>query len=269
MMSSRSQFKTPKRLVVKIGTSSLIYPDGQLNLKTMDELAFTLSAVQNRGLEVVLVTSGAMGVGLSQIHMTKRPEAMAQQQAIAAIGQNELMSIFNQRFASYSQQIGQILLTHDVMDYPLSKKNVLNTFEQLLLMGAIPVVNENDSVSVDEMDHLTTFGDNDQLSALVATAIEADLLIVLSDIDGLFDADPHTHPDAQTVPFVSEITEEVVNSAGGSGTRFGTGGMITKLKAAKRVIEAGHQMVLANGEDPKVIFDILDGKSVGTLFARD
>lgn len=268
-MDIRSQFKMPKRLVVKIGTSSLIYPDGQLNLKTMDELAFTLSAVQNRGLEVVLVTSGAIGVGLDQMHMTKRPVEIARQQAIAAIGQNELMAILNQRFASYSQQIGQILLTHDVMDYPISKKNVLNTFEQLLLMGAIPVVNENDSVSVDEMDHLTTFGDNDQLSALVATAIDADLLIILSDIDGLFDADPHTCANAKTIPLIDEINEAVVNLAGGTGTRFGTGGMVTKLKAAKRVINAGHQMVLANGEDPKIIFDILAGKSIGTLFAAD
>jgi len=268
-MNIRSQFKMPKRLVVKIGTSSLIYPDGQLNLKTMDELAFTLSAVQNRGLEVVLVTSGAIGVGLDQMHLTKRPVEIARQQAIAAIGQNELMAILNQRFASYSQQIGQILLTHDVMDYPISKKNVLNTFEQLLLMGAIPVVNENDSVSVDEMDHLTTFGDNDQLSALVATAIDADLLIILSDIDGLFDADPHTCANAKTIPLIDEITEAVVNLAGGTGTRFGTGGMVTKLKAAKRVINAGHQMVLANGEDPKIIFDILAGKSIGTLFAAD
>jgi len=268
-MNIRSQFKMPKRLVVKIGTSSLIYPDGQLNLKTMNELAFTLSAVQNRGLEVVLVTSGAIGVGLDQMHLTKRPVEIARQQAIAAIGQNELMAILNQRFASYSQQIGQILLTHDVMDYPISKKNVLNTFEQLLLMGAIPVVNENDSVSVDEMDHLTTFGDNDQLSALVATAIDADLLIILSDIDGLFDADPHTCANAKTIPLIDEITEAVVNLAGGTGTRFGTGGMVTKLKAAKRVINAGHQMVLANGEDPKIIFDILAGKSIGTLFAAD
>lgn len=268
-MNIRSQFKMPKRLVVKIGTSSLIYPDGQLNLKTMNELAFTLSAVQNRGLEVVLVTSGAIGVGLDQMHLTKRPVEIARQQAIAAIGQNELMAILNQRFASYSQQIGQILLTHDVMDYPISKKNVLNTFEQLLLMGAIPVVNENDSVSVDEMDHLTTFGDNDQLSALVATAIDADLLIILSDIDGLFDADPHTCANAKTIPLIDEITEAVVNLAGGTGTRFGTGGMVTKLKAAKRVINAGHQMVLANGEDPKIIFDILAGKSIGTLFVAD
>lgn len=268
-MNIRSQFKMPKRLVVKIGTSSLIYPDGQLNLKTMDELAFTLSAVQNRGLDVVLVTSGAIGVGLDQIHLTKRPVEIARQQAIAAIGQNELMAILNQRFASYSQQIGQILLTHDVMDYPISKKNVLNTFEQLLLMGAIPVVNENDSVSVDEMDHLTTFGDNDQLSALVATAIDADLLVILSDIDGLFDADPHTCANAKTIPLIDEINEAVVNLAGGTGTRFGTGGMVTKLKAAKRVINAGHQMVLANGEDPKIIFDILAGKSIGTLFASD
>lgn len=267
-MSQRPYFLDPKRLVVKIGTSSLIYPDGQLNLKTMDELAFVLSAVCKKGREVILVSSGAIGVGLNQMHMKQRPSEISMQQAIAAIGQNELMAIFNQRFASYGQQIGQVLLTHDIMDYPVSRRNVLNTFDQLMHMHAIPIVNENDTVAVDELDHKTTFGDNDQLSALVATSLDADLLIVLSDIDGLYDADPRMNPDAKTLPLVEEVTPAILEAAGGSGTRFGTGGMITKLKAAQRVLQAGHQMVLANGADPKVIFDILAGKPVGTLFAQ-
>ncbi|KRM12129.1 glutamate 5-kinase [Paucilactobacillus suebicus] len=266
-MSQRPNFLDPKRLVVKIGTSSLIYPDGQLNLRTMDELAFVLSAVRKKGREVVLVSSGAIGVGLNQMHLKKRPADIASQQAIASIGQNELMAIFNQRFASYGQQIGQVLLTHDVMDYPHSRENVLNTFDQLMNMNAIPIVNENDTVAVDELDHKTTFGDNDQLSAIVATSLDADLLIVLSDIDALFNADPHVDDDAHPLPYVDEITPAIIEAAGGSGTRFGTGGMVTKLKAAQRVMSAGHQMVLANGTDPKIIFDILAGKSVGTLFA--
>ena len=266
-MSQRPYFLDPKRVVVKIGTSSLIYPDGQLNLKTMDELAFVLSAACKKGREVILVSSGAIGVGLNQMHLKKRPADIAAQQAIAAIGQNELMAIFNQRFASYGQQIGQVLLTHDVMDFPVSRQNVLNTFDQLMAMHAIPIVNENDTVAVDELDHKTTFGDNDQLSAIVATSLDADLLIVLSDIDGLYDADPHKNPDAQALSYVSAVTPEILEAAGGSSTRFGTGGMVTKLKAAARVLCAGHQMVLANGEDPKIIFDILAGETVGTLFA--
>lgn len=266
---NRSQLINPKRLVVKVGTSSLIYPSGQLNLKTMDQLAFVLSAVRKNGRDVVLVSSGAIGVGLNQLHMTKRPDDIAAQQAIAAIGQNELIAIFNQRFASYGQQVGQVLLTHDVMDYPISKQNVLNTFETLMKLNAIPIVNENDTVAVDELDHKTTFGDNDQLSALVASSIDADLLIVLSDIDGLYDQDPHQHSDAKTVPLVCDVNEEIFKSAGGSSTRFGTGGMITKLKAAKRMIDVNKQMVLASGEDPKIIFDILEGKEVGTLFTPE
>lgn len=269
MMRQRPQLIDPQRIVVKIGTSSLIYSDGQLNLKTMDELAFVLSAIRKHGRQVILVSSGAIGVGLNQLHLDQRPTDIASQQAIAAIGQNELMAIFNQRFASYGQQIGQVLLTHDVMDYPVSKQNVLNTFERLLTMDAIPIVNENDTVAVDELDHRTTFGDNDQLSALVAASVRADLLVVLSDIDCLYNADPRTNPQATPLSLVTSVTDELFAEAGGSGTRFGTGGMVTKLKAAKRMMTAGGQMVLANGHDPKIIFDILAGQSIGTLFTSD
>ncbi|WP_461239782.1 glutamate 5-kinase [Paucilactobacillus sp. N302-9] len=265
-MDQRPQLVDPKRVVIKIGTSSLIYPSGQLNLKTMDELAFVLSALQQKGREVVLVTSGAIGVGLNQLHMVKRPEDISAQQAIAAIGQNELMSIFNQRFSNYGQQIGQILLTHDVMDFPVSRQHVLNTFETLIKLKAIPVVNENDTVAVDEMDHKTTFGDNDQLSALVATSIQAQLLIVLSDIDCLYNEDPNKNPNATPLSLVDKIDQQVLDSASGSSTRFGTGGMVTKLKAAKKMMDSGAQMVLANGKDPKIIFDILAQRQIGTLF---
>lgn len=268
-MRQRPQLIDPQRIVVKIGTSSLIYSDGQLNLKTMDELAFVLSAIRKHGRQIILVSSGAIGVGLNQLHLDQRPTDIASQQAIAAIGQNELMAIFNQRFASYGQQIGQVLLTHDVMDYPVSRQNVLNTFERLLTMDAIPIVNENDTVAVDELDHRTTFGDNDQLSALVAASVKADLLVVLSDIDCLYNADPRTNPQATPLTLVTSVTDELFAEAGGSGTRFGTGGMVTKLKAAKRMMTAGGQMVLANGHDPKIIFDILAGQSIGTLFTSD
>jgi glutamate 5-kinase len=232
----------------------------------MDELAFVLSALQQKGREVVLVTSGAIGVGLNQLHMVKRPEDISAQQAIAAIGQNELMSIFNQRFSNYGQQIGQILLTHDVMDFPVSRQHVLNTFETLIKLKAIPVVNENDTVAVDEMDHKTTFGDNDQLSALVAASIQAQLLIVLSDIDCLYNEDPNKNPNATPLSLVDKIDQQVLDSASGSSTRFGTGGMVTKLKAAKKMMDSGAQMVLANGKDPKIIFDILAQRQIGTLF---
>ena len=240
-----------KRLVVKIGTSSLIHPNGKVNLQTIDRLAYALTALNNQGYELVLVTSGAIGVGMAELGMSKRPAVIAEQQALAAIGQSELMTLYTQRFSDYGAKIGQLLLTHDVFDYPMNRQHVLDTIDALLAQQVIPVINENDSVAVDELDHRTTFGDNDQLSALVAKQIGADLLVVLSDIDGLYDRDPNRHPDA-----------------GGSSTRFGTGGMVTKLKAAKTMMRAGKQMVLASGRDPRIVLQILAGDPVGTWFGQ-
>ena len=257
-----------KRLVVKIGTSSLIHPNGKVNLQTIDRLAYALTALNNQGYELVLVTSGAIGVGMAELGMSKRPAVIAEQQALAAIGQSELMTLYTQRFSDYGAKIGQLLLTHDVFDYPMNRQHVLDTIDALLAQQVIPVINENDSVAVDELDHRTTFGDNDQLSALVAKQIGADLLVVLSDIDGLYDRDPNRHPDAALRPTITQLSAKVLAAAGGSSTRFGTGGMVTKLKAAKTMMRAGKQMVLASGRDPRIVLQILAGDSVGTWFGQ-
>ncbi|MHC3385539.1 glutamate 5-kinase [Lacticaseibacillus paracasei] len=257
-----------KRLVVKIGTSSLIHPNGKVNLQTIDRLAYSLTALNNQGYELVLVTSGAIGVGMAELGMSKRPAVIAEQQALAAIGQSELMTLYTQRFSDYGAKIGQLLLTHDVFDYPMNRQHVLDTIDALLAQQVIPVINENDSVAVDELDHRTTFGDNDQLSALVAKQIGADLLVVLSDIDGLYDRDPNRHPDAALMPTITQLSAKVLAAAGGSSTRFGTGGMVTKLKAAKTMMRAGKQMVLASGRDPRIVLQILAGDSVGTWFGQ-
>lgn len=257
-----------RRVVVKIGTSSLIHHNGKVNLQTIDRLAYSLAALNNQGLEVVLVSSGAIGVGLDKLHLTKRPAAIADQQAIAAVGQGELLRLYIQRFSDYDTQIGQMLLTHDTFDYPISRQHVLDTLETLLARSIVPIINENDTVAVDEMDHRTTFGDNDQLSALVASQIQADLLIVLSDIDGLYDRDPHKFKEAQKLEAVTSLSQEILRGAGGSSTRFGTGGMVTKLKAAQTMMQAGKQMVLCSGQDPRVILQVLEGKDVGTWFGK-
>ncbi|KRK71106.1 glutamate 5-kinase [Lacticaseibacillus nasuensis] len=257
------------RLVVKIGTSSLILPSGKVNLQTIDRLAYALAALANTGHEVVLVTSGAIGVGMATRHLTKRPASIPEQQALAAVGQSELMRLYGQRFGDYGAAIGQLLLTHDVFDYPVSKQHVLDTISALLRGGVIPVINENDSVAVDEMDHRTTFGDNDQLSALVATQIDANLLVVLSDIDGLYERDPRTHPDAQLIPELSYLSARVKAGASGAGSRFGTGGMVTKLAAAQTMLQAGKEMVLCSGADPRVVLQVVAGAAVGTWFKQE
>ncbi|MFT9050786.1 glutamate 5-kinase [Liquorilactobacillus nagelii] len=254
------------RIVVKIGTSTLIHLNGKLNLIAIDQLCYTLSGLVNEGKQVVLVSSGAIGAGLGQLGKTQRPAAIPEQQAIAAIGQTELMTVYQQRFSMYGQKIGQILLTHDVVDFPTSRENVLNTFESLLKAGVIPIVNENDTVAVDELDHHTRFGDNDQLSALVATAIKADLLVMLSDIEGFYDKNPRKFTDATLIKQVKRIDEQLFQHAGGSGTRLGTGGMTTKLKAAQMMLQAGSSMILASGKNPSIIFKLIAGEEVGTLF---
>lgn len=265
----REFLKRAKRIVVKIGTSSLIYPNGNINLAGIDQLAFVLTDLRNRGKEVILVSSGAIGVGMNKLHLSQRPAHIPEQQAIAAVGQAELMNIYNQRFLTYSQQTAQILMTRDIIDYPESRENVINTMEQLLLMGIIPIINENDTVSVEEMDHLTKFGDNDQLSAIVAKIMKADLLVMLSDIDGFYSDNPNKNENAILYSNINKITQDLMAQAGGKGSKFGTGGMTSKLKAAKIVLESDGAMVLANGEKPRIIFDILAGKEVGTLFKTE
>ena len=265
----REKLKNSKRIVIKIGTSSLIYPNGNINLSSIDELAFVLADLSNQGKEVILVTSGAIGVGMNQLQLKTRPSTIPEQQAVASLGQATLMNIYSQRLASYGKLAGQVLLTRDVIEYPESRKNVTNTLEQLLQMKIIPIINENDTVSVDELDHLTKFGDNDQLSAIVAQLTQADLLVMLSDIDGFYSDNPNTNPEATLHHHISEITTEITQQAGGKGSQFGTGGMASKLKAAKRILDHDLAMVLANGKQPKIIFDIIEGAPIGTLFMKN
>ena len=263
----RNKISQAQRIVIKVGTSSLIYPNGKVNLYAIDQLAFVLSDLVKRDKEIVLVSSGAIGVGLDKLKLSQRPASIPEQQAVAAIGQAELMAIYSQRFQTYNQQIGQVLLTRDVVDFPTSRENVTNTLEQLLTMKLIPIINENDSVSVDELDHQTKFGDNDLLSAIVSEVTQADLLIMLSDIDGFYSGNPLTNPEATLYQHISAIDETLFAQAGGSGSKFGTGGMTSKLNAAERVLRNQGAMVLANGSDPKIIFEIINGQPLGTLFA--
>lgn len=256
-----------RRIVVKIGTSSLILPNGKINLSNIDELAFVLSDLNNRGYEVILVTSGAIGVGLNVLNMSHRPKGIAQQQALASIGQVELMSLYTQMFRRYSQKVAQLLLTRDVTDFPTSHENAENALKALLELDIIPIINENDAIAVDEMDHQTKFGDNDKLGAIVSKLVGADLLIMLSDIDGLFDKNPNIYEDAQIFKEVHEITDELRQMAGGAGSRFGTGGMTSKLSAAEILFENGQEMVLTNGARIREIREIIAGKEIGTYFS--
>ena len=265
---NREKLKTAKRIVIKIGTSSLILANGQINLKNMDDLAFTLSSLRNEGYDIILVTSGAIGVGLNVLGMDKRPSEIAQQQALASIGQVELMSLYNHIFARYQQKASQLLLTNDVIEYPESRQNASMSLQAILSMGIIPIINENDAVSIDEMDHKTKFGDNDRLGAIVTNLADADLLIMLSDIDGLYDKNPNIFDDAKLIDTVSEITDELMKVAGGAGSRFGTGGMTSKLEAAKLIFDNDKQMVLTNGARIREIRDIISGKKKGTYFGQ-
>lgn len=265
----RKFIKEVKRVVIKIGTTSLIHPNGKVNFSGIDQLAFVLTDLTNQGKEILLVSSGAIGVGLDKLHLEKRPNDIPQQQAIAAVGQFELMHYYNQRFFAYNQQTAQVLMTRDIVEFPKSRRNVINTLEQLLSMGIIPIINENDTVAVDELDHATKFGDNDQLSAIVAEITNADLLIMLSDIDGFYSDNPSKNKNAILYKTITAINQETMAMASGSGSRFGTGGMVSKLKAAQRVLKSDSAMVLANGKPPRIIFDILDGVEVGTLFKED
>ncbi|MCD8505714.1 MAG: glutamate 5-kinase [Alkalibacterium thalassium] len=263
----RESIKQSKRIVIKVGTSTIMYPNGAINLQQMEKLSFVLSDLKNQGKEIILVSSGAIGVGLARMNLTERPVTIPEQQAIASIGQTELMSLYSQFFYNYGHQVGQVLLTKDVTDFPVSRQNTVNTFEQLLLKHVIPIVNENDTVSVEELDHLTRFGDNDTLSAIVLELTDADLLVMLSDIDGFYDKNPMKYKDASRFDTISEINDTILSLAQDSSTKFGTGGMITKLNAAQIVLEAQKQMILANGEDLSILFRILSGEKIGTLFS--
>lgn len=266
-MNIRKKLQNSKRIVIKIGTSSLMTTNGKVNYQQFDRLAYVLSTLNKAGKEIVLVSSGAMGVGMDKLNISKRPVSIPGQQAISAIGQCEMMNLYSRFFSHYNQTVGQILLTRDIIEFPESLKNVTNTFDALLDMAIIPVVNENDTVAVEELDHQTKFGDNDQLSAIVANIVGADMLIMLSDIDGFYDKNPTTNPDATLYHTISDVTEDVMAKAGGEGSAFGTGGMITKLKAARYLLQHDREMILAKAEDLTIIFDILEGYEIGTYFA--
>ena len=268
MNNKRNRIADYRRIVVKVGTSTLTYDTGMVNLLRMEKLAMTLSDQVNQGKEVILVTSGAIGLGMGKLKLKEKPHTVRGKQAVAAVGQCELMHLYSKFFGEYGYVVGQILLTRDVVEDGHKRQNVINTFETLIEKGIIPIVNENDSVAIDEIEHGETevFGDNDTLSAIVADIIEADLLIILSDIDGFYNSDPKTNGDSKMYSIIEEITPELEKYAGGAGSKIGTGGMITKLSAAKIATSAGVDMVLCNGSDPEIISDVLNCKEVGTFF---
>ncbi|NME82287.1 glutamate 5-kinase [Clostridium sp. SM-530-WT-3G] len=265
-MSFRERIKEAKRIVVKVGTSTLTYDNGNINLGRIEKLTRILSDIVNAGKEVTLVSSGAIGVGVNKMKLKEKPSSIREKQAVAAVGQCELMHIYSKLFGEYSHIVGQVLLTRDVIEDDHIRNNVCNTFETLLENKIIPIVNENDTVSIDEIENIVRFGDNDNLSAIVASLINADLLIILSDIDGFYDSDPRSNDDAKLLSVVTEITPELEECAGGAGSNLGTGGMITKLAAAKTATAAGVDMILANGSEPYIIREILNGENIGTLF---
>lgn len=256
--------KDAKRVVFKVGTSTLTYSGGGINIRRVEKLVKVLSDLKNQGKDIILVTSGAVGVGMGKLGIKTRPNNTREKQALASIGQCELMDFYSRLFSGYNHTVAQILLTKDVIDNEVLKTNAQNTFETLLSLGALPIVNENDTISAEQIE----FGDNDTLSATVAKLIGADLLVILSDIDGLYDDNPNTNPDAKLIPVVEEVTDEIKALASGAGSDRGTGGMITKLTAAGIANAAGIDMYILNGADPDIVYSLLDGNSVGTLFKR-
>jgi len=267
-LNYREQIKDYKRIVVKVGTSTLTYDNGNINLTRIEKLTRVLSDLMNSGKEVILVTSGAVGVGVNKLKLKEKPKTIKEKQAAAAVGQCELMHIYGKFFGEYSHIVGQVLLTRDVVEDNHVRQNVINTFETLIENRIIPIVNENDTVAIDEIENIVRFGDNDNLSAIVAKLVSADLLIILSDIDGFYDSDPRKNENSKLIKVVENITPELEECAGGAGSSLGTGGMATKLTAAKTATSAGTNMILANGDDPRVLLDIIEGHEIGTLFLK-
>ena len=254
--------KPVKRIVVKVGTSTLTYETGKTNIRRMIKLCSVLADLHNAGLDVVLVTSGAIGVGVGKLGLDEKPQDIPGRQAAACVGQTELMFMYDKFFSEYGQKIGQLLVTKSDFEQPERRDNLSNAFQKLFEYGAIPVVNENDSVATEEI----VYGDNDSLSAIVAVLTGADLLVILTDIDGLFDANPHEDPDARLIPVVETITPEIEALCGGAGTSRGTGGMLTKVHAAKTATAAGIPVVVMNGSAPQDLYRVIDGHQTGTLF---
>ena len=265
---ARLELKNKKRLVIKIGSSSLTHPEtGDMNLLKIERLVRIISDLKGEGKEVVLVSSGAIAAGRKAFHHKGKPDSLAQKQAFAAVGQARLMMVYQRMFAEYNQIAAQILLTKDTMVNDASRYNAQNTFDELLALGAVPIVNENDTVSTSEIPLVDNFGDNDRLSAIVAALIGADLLILLSDIDGLYSDDPRKNSQARFISFVPEITRELLDMGKEtSGSDVGTGGMAAKLAAARIATDSGSDMVIANADRVEVIHEIAQGNRKGTLF---
>ena len=269
-MNYRELLKDKKRIVVKVGSSSLIHKEtGKLDLRKVEVLVRELSDLHNQGKNVVLVTSGAVAVGSTVLGLKERPKELKVKQACSAVGQARLMMIYQKLFSEYNQTAAQILMTKNTMVKNVNRMHARNTFEELLRLDAIPVVNENDSISSYELEFLDAFGDNDTLSAVIAALIGADLLILLSDIDGLFTDDPNTNPDAEFIDTVETLDEKLLSMGKGSVSKVGTGGMATKLTAAEIATAAGADMVIANGADFHVIHKIIYGRRYGTLFVQN
>lgn len=258
----RKQIAEAKRIVVKVGTSTITYPNGKINYEKIEKLARILSDFQNQGKEIILVSSGAGAAGVGRMGLEAKPKTIPGKQACAAVGQGILMHIYERLFGEYGQVVAQVLLTKTDMVNRHSYANARNALQEMISWGVIPIINENDVVAIDEFK----IGDNDNLSALVASLADADLDILLSDIDGLYTANPKTHPDAKLVSVVEEVTPEIEATAGGAGSKNATGGMLTKLQAAKNAMSAGIALIIANGEHLDILRNILRGEPVGTLF---
>lgn len=250
------------RIVIKVGTSTLAYPTGLINIRRVEELCRVMSDLKNAGHELVLISSGAIGMGVGKLGLGKRPTDIPTKQAAAAIGQCELMYTYDKLFGEYNHTVAQILLTGADIENETRRTNFHNTMFRLLEFGVLPVINENDTVATEEI----VIGDNDTLGAIVAANVDADLLILLSDIDGLYTKDPHKYADAELIPVVEALTPEVLALAEGKGSELGTGGMKTKLRAAEIAVNAGIDMIIANGSDPKLLYNVIDGKPFGTRF---
>lgn len=266
MAGQREHLKTKKRIVIKIGSSSLTHhATGDLNLQKIEQLVRVLSDLRGQGREVVLVSSGAIAAGRQALGFCERPRRLEEKQAFAAVGQARLMMVYQKLFSEYNQTAAQILMTKFTMTNDTARLNAQNTFNELLKLGTIPIVNENDTVSTNEIQ----FGDNDRLSALVAALIGADVLLLMSDIDGLYTDDPNQNPDARFIPLVEKLTPELLAMGKGTNSSVGTGGMSAKLIAAQIATNGGTDMIIANADDLDVIYRIMDGAEEGTLFAEN
>lgn len=257
----RSDLSHKKRIVIKIGSSSLTYSTGLINIRRIEAFVKVLADLKNSGLELILVSSGAQAVGMGKLGLKEKPSDIPSKQALAAIGQCELMHIYDRLFTTFHHTVAQVLLTKDVIETEAQRTNAVNTLSKLLEQGCIPILNENDTVSYEEIE----FGDNDTLSAVVGGLINADLLIILTDIDGLYDKHPKDFPDAKIISYVEVLDESIMALGGGSGSPLGTGGMHTKLAAAKIAEGYGCDTVILSGNDPTLLYDLLEGRDVGTF----